>query len=79
MKELHCLSVQQRIKFQIASLIFKTFHFSQPSYLADLFIPRLRYSPSIASFHSRLETFFPALKHCLPFRLILHIYDFCPE
>jgi Reverse transcriptase (RNA-dependent DNA polymerase)/Endonuclease-reverse transcriptase len=39
LRKLHWLPIRQRITFKIASLTFKTLHFNQPSYLADLLIP----------------------------------------
>src|SRR5579872_277032 len=40
---LHWLPVEKRIKFKIATLTFKTLHYKQPTYLADLLYP---YKPS---------------------------------
>jgi hypothetical protein len=39
LKKLHWLPIEKRIEFKIASLTYKTLHFKQPSYLADLLIP----------------------------------------
>ena len=38
LRRLHWLPIKQRIDYKIASLTFKTFHFNQPSYLAELLI-----------------------------------------
>ena len=38
LRHLHWLPIKQRIDYKIASLTFKTLHFNQPSYLAELFI-----------------------------------------
>jgi hypothetical protein len=43
LRKLHWLPVADRIKFKIATLTYKTLHFSKPSYLADLLVP---YIPS---------------------------------
>ena len=39
LKRLHWLPVEQRIKFKIASLTYKSLHHQQPSYLFDLLSP----------------------------------------
>jgi hypothetical protein len=36
LRKLHWLPIRQRITFKIATLTFKTLHYSQPSYLLDL-------------------------------------------
>ena len=38
LRRLHWLPIKQRIDYKIASLTFKTLHFNQPSYLAELLI-----------------------------------------
>ena len=38
LRQLHWLPIKQRIDYKIASLTFKTLHFNQPSYLADLLV-----------------------------------------
>ena len=54
LRQLHWLPIKQRIEFKIASLTFKTLHFNQPSYLAELLItdtPRSLHSSSLHKLH----------------------------
>ena len=53
LRELHWLPVKQRITYKIASIIYRTCHFSQPVYLRDLLI-NFQPARTLRSSHSHL-------------------------
>ena len=63
LRQLHWLPIKQRIDYKIASLTFKTLHFNQPSYLADLLVTETP-SRSLRSFSlNKLKIPFIKSKH----------------
>ena len=52
LRRLHWLPIKQRIEYKIAVLTFKTLHFNQPSYLAQLLVT-VTPSRSLRSFSNR--------------------------
>ena len=55
LRKLHWLLIKQRIDYKIASLTFKTLHFNQPSYLAELLIPETSTRPLRSVFQYKLR------------------------
>ena len=63
LRHLHWLPIKQRIDYKIASLTFKTLHFNEPSYLAELLIPETSTRPLRSVSQHKLRVPFIKSKH----------------